>query len=169
MKDPHDKTVLVPRLTAAIGPAVMALSTLLPYAQARDADEGEAMSHVLGINATSPSMLTFTRSYFHLMDREVVAGQAYLTAVLMGALVVFAAFALLFAALCHPIPALVFDALALGAFLLQNYDFSLRGVVPSDTYAWGAGYYLAFVGAVAGLAGAIWLIVFRHRAKVGKA
>ncbi|MBM6699342.1 hypothetical protein H7U32_03195 [Bifidobacterium pullorum subsp. saeculare] len=81
MKDPHDRTVLVPRLVASIGPAVMAL----------------------------------------------------------------------------------------GAFLLQNYDFSLRGVVPSDTYAWGAGYYLAFVGVVAGFAGAIWLIVAKHRVKAGKA
>ena len=48
---------------------------------------------------------------------------------------------------------------------MLNWDFSDRGVISSDNYGWGFGYYLFFVAAIVAVVGAIWLIAAKRQAK----
>ena len=116
-----------------------------------------------GMNAINPSMVDFIRIYMSSDIEFVAGGQAYLTLGITAAIGVFALLAFLFAMLRKPIAAMVFDVLSMLAFALQNYDFSDRGVVPSDTFAWGWGMYLYVVAFILTVACAIWTMIDRRR------
>ena len=116
-----------------------------------------------GMNAINPSMVDFIRIYMSSDIEFVAGGQAYLTLGITVAIGVFALLAFLFAMLRKPIAAMVFDVLSMLAFALQNYDFSDRGVVPSDTFAWGWGMYLYVAAFILTVVCAIWTMIDRRR------
>lgn len=76
---------------------------------------------------------------------------------------VFALFALLFAVLRKPIAVMVFNVLSLLAFAVQYYDFSDRGVVPSDHFSWGWGMYLYVAAFILTVVCAIVTLIDRRR------
>ena len=73
-----------------------------------------------------------------------------------------------FAFLKKPVAVIIFNILSFGVFNLQNWDYTDRGVIPSSSYDWGAGYYIFYVAAFVTLAGAIWLLVNKILAKKAK-
>ena len=135
----------------------------LPYAAAKDMEYATYVTDETGMNAINPSMVDFIRIYMSSDIEFVAGGQAYLTLGITAAIGVFALLAFLFAMLRKPIAAMVFDVLSMLAFALQNYDFSDRGVVPSDTFAWGWGMYLYVVAFILTVACAIWTMIDRRR------
>lgn len=163
MKSSLDKRMLAPWIVAMVAALAMASSLFLPYATAKG--DMREMSQVAGElingNLTNPSMFEFSRIYMDQIGESISAIQTYVTIGLTIAIVVSGLLTLLFAALKKPIAVIVFDALAFLAFLAQNFDFSDRGVVPSDNYNWGAGYYVLFAAAILTLAAAIWMFVVK--------
>ena len=162
MKEPNTKAWMH-RLALAAGPLLEIIALFLPYAAARDMEYATYVTGETGMNAINPSMVDFIRIYKSL-DNEYLSGvQAYVTLGVTVAIGVFALFALLFAMLRKPIAAMVFDVMSMLAFALQNYDFSDRGVVPSDTFAWGWGMYLYVVAFILTVVCAIWTMIDRRR------
>lgn len=151
------------RLALAAGPLLEIIALFLPYAAAKDMEYATYVTDETGMNAINPSMVDFIRIYMSSDIEFVAGGQAYLTLGITAAIGVFALLAFLFAMLRKPIAAMVFDVLSMLAFALQNYDFSDRGVVPSDTFAWGWGMYLYVVAFILTVACAIWTMIDRRR------
>lgn len=58
------------------------------------------------------------------------------------------------------IKTIVFAGLACAAFWLQSWDYKSRGVVPSDRYGWGIGYYLFIVAVIVVIVGSIYMKLF---------
>lgn len=147
----------------AAGPLIEIIALFLPYAVAKDMEYATYVTDETGMNAINPSMVDFIRIYMSSDIEFVAGGQAYLTLGITVAIGVFALLAFLFAMLRKPIAAMVFDVLSMLAFALQNYDFSDRGVVPSDTFAWGWGMYLYVVAFILTVVCAIWTMIDRRR------
>ena len=160
MNEPHAK---VHRLSLAAGPLIEIIALFLPYAVAKDMEYATYVTDETGMNAINPSMVDFIRIYMSSVIEFVAGGQAYLTLGITVAIGVFALLAFLFAMLRKPIAAMVFDVLSMLAFALQNYDFSDRGVVPSDAFAWGWGMYLYVAAFILTVVCAIWTMIDRRR------
>ena len=149
----------------AAGPLIEIIALFLPYAVAKDMEYATYVTDETGMNAINPSMVDFIRIYMSSDIEFVAGGQAYLTLGITVAIGVFALLAFLFAMLRKPIVAMVFDVLSMLAFALQNYDFSDRGVVPSDTFAWGWGMYLYVAAFILTVVCAIWTMIDRRRTR----
>ncbi|MFR7425648.1 MAG: hypothetical protein ACLUUF_01660 [Bifidobacterium pullorum] len=147
----------------AAGPLIEIIALFLPYAVAKDMEYATYVTDETGMNAINPSMVDFIRIYMSSDIEFVAGGQAYLTLGITVAIGVFALLAFLFAMLRKPIAAMVFDVLSMLAFALQNYDFSDRGVVPSDAFAWGWGMYLYVAAFILTVVCAIWTMIDRRR------
>ncbi|QAY32890.1 hypothetical protein ESN35_05280 [Bifidobacterium pullorum subsp. gallinarum] len=150
-------------MSLAAGPLIEIIALFLPYAVAKDMEYATYVTDETGMNAINPSMVDFIRIYMSSDIEFVAGGQAYLTLSITVAIGVFALLAFLFAMLRKPIVAMVFDVLSMLAFALQNYDFSDRGVVPSDTFAWGWGMYLYVAAFILTVVCAIWTMIDRRR------
>ena len=164
MKDPNAR-VWMHRLVLSAGPLLEIITLFLPYAVAKDKNIEYAtyLTNATGMNAVDPSMVDFIRVYMSA-DSEYLSGvQAYVTLGITIAIGVFALFALLFAVLRKPIAVLVFNVLSLLAFAVQHYDFSDRGVVPSDHFSWGWGMYLYVAAFILTVVCAIVTLIDRRR------
>lgn len=98
------------------------------------------------------SLFDFARIYYEHGD-EMWSDPSF-RMVYVGFVVVLGALALvsaLFAFFRKPIAVMVINLLSMGVFMLQRWDYMDRGVVPSDNYNWGIGYYIYYL---------IWIIVF---------
>lgn len=165
MKELRNKGLLVPWIVAVVGSVVSCVSIFLPYASAKDADVAQGVASLTGFNAANPSMVDFAKVYFDMSGQYISELQANITVGVTAIIGVCALLALLFGVLKKPVAVIVFDVLILLAFLMQNFDFSDRGVVPSDNYSWGIGYYLLFLGVIATFVGAVWFAVIRRRTR----
>lgn len=159
------QTMKTPWVLTFVGPVMTLVSLFLPYASAKDADQGAALSQLLGDDAAHPSMVGFARIYLAHAGNEVPTAQAYLTVGLTGAIAAIAMVALLFAAFRKAIPVAVLSVLLCMAHRLQEYDFSDRGIVPSDTYAWGIGHHLLFAAVLVTMSGGIWFALDKRRVR----
>lgn len=167
-----NKSILTPPFVLSlIGALAMIVSLLLPYASVTKESgmrelENVDLGGITSSEVLDPSMVKFATSYSKLakagFGSEAIAT---VTIVLTCLIAACAVLALLFALLRKGVPTLVFGVLAFLLFLAQNWDFSDRGVVPSDTYDWGLGYYVFFLAAVLLAAGSIWMIYAKHALK----
>ena len=162
MNEPHAK-VWAHRLSLAAGPLIEIIALFLPYAVAKDMEYATYVTDETGMNAINPSMVDFIRIYMSSDIEFVAGGQAYLTLGITVAIGVFALLAFLFAMLRKPIAAMVFDVMSMLPFALQNYHFTDRGVVPSDTFAWGWVMYLYVAASILTVVCAIWTMIDRRR------
>ena len=64
---------------------------------------------------------------------------------------------MLFAILKKPIAVMIFDLLTGGVFFFLNFLMK-EDFISADKYAWGIGYYIILIAAIAIFAGAIWLL-----------
>lgn len=111
-----------------------------------------------------PSMFKFATLYNKLKDQTSNGSEiAMIVMALVAAIAITAIIALIFACVSKGIPALVFSIIGFLLFLVLNWDFSDRGVVPTDDYSWGFGYYLFYAAALVAVVGAIWMIVSKRR------
>lgn len=79
--------------------------------------------------------------------------------VIIIAVALFTLLTLLFSLLKKPVPLIIFNLLALGAFSLLMWDMGDRKVLPSSQYNFGIAYILYYICFTALLAGGIWLLV----------
>lgn len=59
---------------------------------------------------------------------------------------------------------MIFDLLTGGVFFFLNFLMK-EDFISADKYAWGIGYYVILIAAVAIFAGAIWLLVAKASVK----
>lgn len=175
MKDLKNK-LFIPFIVALIGSLLMVATVFLPYATAID-DRAEYIKDnpdavvFEGLDMTAQdmmhiSMIEYANVYSNLADQLFGDSSYGIFYVVMVALIGgFSLLAVLLSFLKKPIDVIIFDILAFGVFSLQNWDYTDRGVIPSSSYDWGAGYYIFYVAAVVTLAGAIWLLVNKILAK----
>lgn len=116
------------------------------------------------------SMVEYATGYFVLRNElwgdsfDAVVG----TIIYVGLVILIGTFSLtatVFAILRKPIIAIVFTVLAYGVFVLQNWDYTDRGVIPSSSYDWGLAHTLFPLAAAITVGGAIWTLVIKRKAK----
>lgn len=165
------RNLTIPKIIAIVGNALMLLCIFLPYASApKDSPyrqyAGEMIDGVRAGELADPSLFKFVTLYNKLKDTVASGSEvATIIMVLVIAIAVAAILALVFACVSKGIPSLVFSVIGFILFLVLNWDFSERGVISSDNYGWGFGYYLFFLAAIVAVIGAIWMIAAKRRAK----
>lgn len=147
--------------------ALLVAAFFLPYASAVEeyrAVLGQLSENPFGLaneELADISLLEYVRIYLNAAPEAFVAVYVPLTV----APAVLGALTLLFSALRKPVPAIVFSVVTLGVTSLLSWDFEDRGVLPSDTYEWGAARWVYLAAGVAVIACAIWQIVLRRQAR----
>lgn len=166
-----------PRRAILIAALVMLVSVFLPYATATGdwaawlgrMPGGEVIDETLGMTAWEAvhlSVWDFTRLYCAFSQElwnDTVTGTIY--AVLFGAIVGLPLIAGLFALGRRPVGVLIFALLALGASRVQDWDYTVRGVILDGRYTWGIAHYLYPIAAVAACIGAVWLWRGKRKAR----
>lgn len=155
---------------------VMLLCVFLPYGTATgerrdwiDAHPDSIIEESLGLTAqdlAQVSTVEYTRLYVTVAD-EWGFTTAYLGfyVALLGLLLLFPLLTALCALLRKPIGAMLFTALTFGVSCIQNADYTMRGILPSDNYSWGIAHILWPIAAAAAFAGSVWLLVKKKRCK----
>lgn len=78
---------------------------------------------------------------------------------MVAAIAVFALLTVLFSVLKKPVAVIVFSILSFVVFLVQNWDYTDRGIVPTESYEWGIGHTIFFIAFFLVIAGAVWMLV----------
>lgn len=163
-------------IVALLGAIVMVLCVILPYATATEKQlewiEGhsdnvvfEELNLTAG-NIKNVSMVQYARIY-HTMSEEFWHNATYgifyivLVALIGGGALVAA----LFVWGRKPIGALLFGGVSYSVFRMLNYDFTDRGVIPSDSYDWGMVHTLFPIAAAILAVGVVWMFVKKMIAK----
>ena len=166
-----------PRRVILIAVLVMLVSVFLPYAAATGdwaawlgrMPGGEVIDEAFGVTAREMAHLSvwdFTRIYGTFSQElwhDTVTGTIY--AVLFGAIVGLPLIAGLFALGRRPVGVLIFALLAFGASRVQDWDYTVRGVILDGRYTWGIAHYLYPAAAAAAGIGAVWLWREKRRAR----
>ena len=154
---------------------VMLLCVFLPYGTATgerrdwiDAHPDSIIEESLGLTAqdlAQVSTVEYTRLYVTVADEWgfATAHLGFYVA-LLGLLLLFPLLTALCALLRKPIGAMLFTALTFGVFCIQNADYTMRGILPSDNYSWGIAHTLWPIAAAAAFAGSVWLLVKKSAA-----
>lgn len=174
MKDMIRKTNL-PMILAAVLAAIMILTVFMPYASATEkhAKRLEDFSDyysveeldMTGKDLINISMAEFARMYGTMSEELFGDSSGVLYVVIVILIAGFSIGTLIFSVCKKPIGAIVFNILATLVFLVQNFDYKDRGIIPSDNYNWGIAYYIFIVCAVAVLAFAVVGIVMKILSK----
>lgn len=165
------KAIKVAKIIAVIGAVCMLLTVFLPYSTATQKQKDNlnrypdaVLYEELGITAKDMldlSLLEYTRVYNS--DTSLGSDVGVLYIVLLAVMGVMTLLALLKTIKGKPIGSIVFTGISLVAFLLLRFDFVDRGVIPSESYTWGFGYYLFYIGAIAVAASAVWQFAIKRR------
>lgn len=116
------------------------------------------------------SMVEYATCYFMLRNElwgnsfDAIVG----TVIYVGLVMIIGAFSLtatVSAVFRKPVTTIVFTVLAYGAFALQNWDYTDRGVIPGSSYDWGLAHTLFPLAAAITVGGAIWTLVLKRKAK----
>lgn len=139
----NKKSLAGPRALTIIGAIVMLVSLALPYATSSD-----------------DTMTAFTiadrwKELQRIANMSIGVSELILTMIIGVA--VFAVLALIFAIAAKGIPTLVFAIIATLGYIYFNMSFT-----PYGAYSLGFGIYLFYIGAVAVIAGSIWMIVVKR-------
>ena len=171
----NSKKLLIPFIATLVGALLIVLTLFLPYVSATDETRKglEAMSEmsisedgsITAGDMIDISMVKFANLYIQMGNAGFGDEESVPIYVGMIALIgVFGLIAAVFALLKKPIVVIVFDVLALGVFVLQNWDYAEREIV-GEAYAWGIAYYVFFAAVIITLAAAIWLLVTKVQIK----
>lgn len=165
------KTAKVAKIIAVIGAVCMLLTVFLPYSTATQKQKDNlnrypdaVLYEELGMKAKdllNLSLMEYTRVYSSDTSLGNDIGVLYI--VLLAVIGGMTLLALLKTIKGKPVGSLVFTGISLAAFLLLRFDFVDRGVVPSESYTWGFGYYLFYIGIIAVAAGAVWQFAIKRR------
>ena len=179
MKNVNERNKLITMLVGCVGALMIILAQFLPYATATEKQEArlkllpEAVVYE-EIGKTNEgliniSMVEYAQIYGGMSEKlfgDAASGFLYVGMVaLIG---VFSLLTLLFTVKRKPIGAIVFSVLTLLVVFIQNWDYSDRRVIPSNSYDWGIAYYLCFVAVVLMIVGNVLMFIFKKKEKVAK-
>lgn len=174
----HSWRRVMPRIIMIASALLLVAAFFLPWASA-DAEYREAAVKASNMWFMEEAGLTVgdavDLSLFEYADLYAQAEQLGLSAEwtlyapLIYATVVLSACALLLALAGKPIGAGAFAILTCALSRLLVFDFTDRGVIPSNTHDWGAAPAVYFVGAGLLIAAAIWSVVETRRANASRA
>lgn len=172
----ENKRVLFPMLMGIAGAIIMLISLILPYASATEEQakklEKNADKYVYeeldmkSEDIINVSMVQYARIYTSLSEQiwgDSASGILYV--VFVALIGVFSLLALFMTVKKKPVGTIIFAVLALIVFLVQNWDYTDRGVIPSKAYDWGIAYYMCYIGSILMLVGAVWMFVCKKKAK----
>lgn len=166
------KALRVPALVSLIGTVMMILCVFLPYSTATE-DQREwielnpdrAVFENIDLTAADMKDLSLVKyAYVYVTMSEEIwrdANAGILYAVLVGAVGGGALIAALFALSRKGFWSFLFGAISFGAFQLLNYDFTDRGIIPSDSYDWGLAHDVFPLATTALAIGAVWLFIYK--------
>ena len=171
----ESNSVKIPFLITLIGAILLLAMILLPYASAKDdykeylksAPNDYYVSEIKMTNAAavSISMLEYGRIYAETVRQGVYREVSIICIVLIVLFAFFSLLTLLMSLLKKAIGIIIFDFLALGIFWLMHFDYTDRGVLPTNTYGWGMANYLTYIVGIAVAIGAVWLFVEKRKIK----
>ena len=159
MKQTKNNKFAIPMLVCAVLALVMLLTIFLPYASATE-ERAEKLEKypdyyaideldMTGEDLINMSMVEFARMY-STMSEEMFGDSSGILYVVLVVLIAGFGIGTLICAICKkPIGAIIFDILAMLVFLVHNFDYKDRGIIPSDNYNWGVAYYIFMICAVA--------------------
>ena len=163
----NGKTSLAVRSVIMIAIACMFICQFLPYASARKEFANRLKEYKDEIfydkldltcgDVVNVSMVEFTR--INMSERD--DGTLYV--ILVSCIGGFTLLAGWTAFRKKNIKTIVFAGLAGVAFWLQSWDYKSRGVIPSDNYGWGIGYYLFIVAVVIVIGGSIYMKIYSKK------
>lgn len=170
----HELTV--PFIITLIATLMMIVCVFLPYATAtgKRAEQLEKHPDVVvfeKIDMTAKdikdiSMAEYAYIYYTMGDDMWLSSTTITICVaLVGLIAGFSLIAALFTLGRKPIPVILFAGLAYGVFALQNWDYTDRGIIPSDSYSWGLGHTIFPIATAVVLIGAVWMLIRKIRAK----
>lgn len=171
----HKKKMLIPSLIALIGALLLVATSLVPFASAtedfeeyleylddRDIEYGKELG-MTNEEQIDLSLVEYAVGYARLAEQGRSEGIIYVCVIAVFCL--FILLTTLCTSLKKPIGIIIFDILSLGMYLLIQWDFDERGVVPGYHYDLGTAQYFCYLGFAVALAGAIYLIVTKHNLK----
>ena len=151
------KIILISSIVCIVSAVMLLVSLFLPYASLKKDYADDILSEpayevysgkykVTSHDLVKVSLFKFTRvysTYGKEIFRDPINSVFYV--VLFSLFSLFGLLILLFAALRKPAPIIVFDCLLFIVFLINNKDYSMRGVVPGNRYDFGVAHTLYFV------------------------
>lgn len=165
-----NEKLLLPFIVTFVAALIMVSCVFLPYATATeeraeriDKYPDEIVFEDMDLTAKdleNVSMVEYAHIYLTMSEQfwhDSAAGIFY--AALVGLIGGFSLIAALFALGRKPIPVILFTGFAYGIFAMQNWDYTDRGVIPSDSYDWGLGHTIFPIAAIIVVVGAIWMLV----------
>lgn len=165
--------LLIPFFVTLIGALFMFITIFLPYTTATEeqserfkAYPDEIVYEKLDMTAKDMiniSMVEYANVYGNLSEQiwgDTSYGIFYIA--LVALIGVFSLLSILFSVLKKPIAVIIFSLLSFGVFSIQNFDYTDRGVVPSNTYEWGTAYYAFYIAFAITFVGAIWMLVSKR-------
>lgn len=161
---------ILPFIVTLIGALVMVACVFLPYSTATE-EQAEWIENypdtmvmeemnLSAANMKNVSLLKYAHIYYTMSDEywhDSAIGVFYIVLVAMvagGALV-----AALFAFKRKPLWSIIFSTISTGVFQLLNYDFTDRGVIPSDSYDWGIAHTIFPIAAIVAQVSALWMLI----------
>ncbi len=170
------KNKFIPFIIVLVSSIIMVTTIFMPYAtateeQAKKIDEypDEILYEKLNITSKDMmniSMVKYARIYNSLSE-QLWGNSSYGTfyVVLVSLIGGFAVLALIFMLLKKPIAVIIFTIISFAVFLLQNSDYTHRGVIPSTSYAWGMGYYIFYIASIITIIGSVWYLIIKIKTK----
>ena len=171
----NSKKMKVTFIATVIASLIIIVTLFLPFASATESNRGQLLENseygsladtgLTNEDLTDVSLFEYVRVYSYLAENEYTRTVAI---VCMSTIIAFAFFAVmtfLFSILKKPIAIIIFDVLAMLDFLIIRFDYSSRGVVPSQSYNWGFANYIIFIFGLLVLAGAIVMLVGKRKKK----
>lgn len=171
----HKKKMLLPSIIALIGALLLVVTIIVPFASAtedfeeyleylddRDIEYGKELG-MTNEEQIDLSLVEYAVGYARLAEQGWSEGIIYVCVIAIFCL--FILLTILCTGLKKPIGIIIFDILSLGMFLLIQWDFDERGVVPGYHYDLGTAHYFCYLGFAVALAGAIYLIATKRNLK----
>lgn len=163
-----NKKLNLPFLVALIGIVIMIAAMFLPYLSAVGIaaeliEAAESLGQNTGITANA-SLVSVSGVYGAIFGEDDGMVAQIIVIVFIG----FVALTTLFVLLKKSIPVIVFDLIAGGVFAFLSTAMS-KDLIGEDKYAWGIGYYLILIAAIAVFVGAVWMIVAKKSAAAAPA
>ena len=154
---------------------LMIVTVFLPFASATDSNREQLLKNpeyenvetasLTNADMTDISLFEYVRIYSYTAKNDILKSVSIACMSIVIAFAVLSVITLLFSILRKPIAIIVFDVLAMINFWIIRFDFSDRGVVPSDSYNWGYANYIVFILGALILVGAIIMLVGKLRSK----
>lgn len=165
-----DNKLFISLIITLIGSIVMFTTIFLPYATASEEQAEKFKAYpdqivyeeleMTAKDMINISMVKYAKIYSNISEQIWHNASYGIFYVVIVALIgIFSLLSVLFTVLKKPIAVTVFSLLTFGVFSIQNFDYTDRGIIPSDAYGWGSAYYIFYIAFAVTFIGAICMLV----------